>query len=39
MRRDDLLERMDAIGRSVAEHEGTLMLLALGSNRTRDGPA
>lgn len=31
MRRDDLLERMDAIGRSVAEHEGTLMLLALGS--------
>lgn len=31
MRRDDLLERMDAIGRSVAEQEGTLMLLALGS--------
>lgn len=31
MKRDDLLERMDAIGRSVAEYEGTLMLLALGS--------
>ncbi|WP_236636658.1 hypothetical protein [Exiguobacterium sp. SL-9] len=31
MRRDDLLERMDAIGRLVATKEGTLMLLALGS--------
>lgn len=31
MRRKALLERMDAIGRSVAEYDGTLMLLALGS--------
>ncbi|WP_228620026.1 hypothetical protein [Exiguobacterium sp.] len=31
MRRNALLERMDAIGRSVATHEGTLLLLALGS--------
>lgn len=31
MRRKALLERMDQIGRSVAKHDGTLMLLALGS--------
>ncbi|MCT4782132.1 MULTISPECIES: hypothetical protein [Exiguobacterium] len=31
MRREDLLERMDAIGRSVAACDGTLLLLALGS--------
>ncbi|WP_026825476.1 hypothetical protein [Exiguobacterium marinum] len=30
-RRDVLLDRMERIGRSVAEHDGTLMLLALGS--------
>ncbi|WP_214746161.1 hypothetical protein [Exiguobacterium sp. s189] len=29
--RDKLLERMEQIGESVAAHEGTLMLLALGS--------
>ncbi|WP_235193420.1 hypothetical protein [Exiguobacterium sp. AB2] len=31
MRRNDLLERMEEIGRAVAEYDGTLMLLALGS--------
>lgn len=31
MRRDELLERMDRIGESVATREGALMLLALGS--------